>query len=242
MKIALAQCKSFPGDVAANTKHHLQLIEKAIALKADAVFFPELSLTAYEPALAERLAFDIEDPRLTIFADKSLAHQLSIGVGVPLRQSEGVAIGMAITHPSGSSQAYLKEYLHDDEINFFSGGLKSQKLQLGGIEVAMAICYELSLDAHLQQAVTANTAFYIASVAKHQKGIVSGNQRLSEIASRFRIPAMMVNAIGMADGMLCVGQSSVWNAEGNMIGQLGESEEGILLYDSVTDSTTTTLL
>ena len=55
MKIGLAQIKPFKGDLGKNIELHLQFIQKAILNKVDAIFFPELSITSYEPELAGSL-------------------------------------------------------------------------------------------------------------------------------------------------------------------------------------------
>ena len=236
MKIALAQCKSIPGDVAANTVSHLRLIDTAVALGAEAIFFPELSLTAYEPTLAAGLVCSGNDPRLQPFADKAVAERLWIGVGVPCQEAEGVSIGMQIFQPSGQSLINAKAYLHADEEPFFCSGQHLGHVPMQGLEVALAICYEISVDEHLHQSVTKDTDLYIAAVAKHHKGMQDAGQRLSSIASKYQIPAMIVNAIGPADGMQCAGQSAVWDANGNLMGQLPPDEEGILIYDTQTGS------
>ena len=46
-QIALAQCSAVLGDVEKNVKHHIELASKARAQGADAIIFPELSLTGY---------------------------------------------------------------------------------------------------------------------------------------------------------------------------------------------------
>ena len=46
-RIALAQVGAVLGDVEKNVKHHIELSKKAIAQGADAIIFPELSLTGY---------------------------------------------------------------------------------------------------------------------------------------------------------------------------------------------------
>lgn len=56
MKIAIAQTRPFKGDISANIETHKKLIELAISYKADTIFFPELSVTGYEPELAKDLA------------------------------------------------------------------------------------------------------------------------------------------------------------------------------------------
>jgi predicted amidohydrolase len=49
MRIGAAQLRPVAGDVASNLAKHLELIDVAAALGADLVYFPELSLTGYEP-------------------------------------------------------------------------------------------------------------------------------------------------------------------------------------------------
>ncbi|MEL7144722.1 MAG: carbon-nitrogen hydrolase family protein [Bacteroidota bacterium] len=238
MKIALAQCTCKPGDVAANTVNHLELIDKARRHQAEAVFFPELSLTAYEPELADQLAFGEQDPRLKPFEEKSASEGLWIGVGVPCKQTTGLAIGMKIFDPSGKCITNGKAYLHSDEMPFFCSGTNAKDFMLNDIHMALAICYEISLEEHLNSVVTLETDCYLASVAKHEMGIAAAHKRLAEIALKKQIPTLLVNAVGMADGMLCAGQSAVWDASGKLLGQLPADEQGILIYDTITNSLT----
>ena len=63
---------------------------------ADAIFFPELSLTGYEPKLAKELATSVEDKRFDVFQVISDRQNIAIGIGIPIARPEGVAIGMVI--------------------------------------------------------------------------------------------------------------------------------------------------
>lgn len=56
--ISLAQVAVVKGDVDANLKSHLALLEQSAELGADVVVFPELSLTGYELELAKVLAIE----------------------------------------------------------------------------------------------------------------------------------------------------------------------------------------
>jgi predicted amidohydrolase len=53
MKIAVAQTRPIKGDISTNIKTHKKLIDLAISYKVDTIFFPELSITGYEPELAK---------------------------------------------------------------------------------------------------------------------------------------------------------------------------------------------
>jgi len=67
MKIAAAQIKPIKGDILKNIEIHNVLIEAAISNNVDLIIFPELSITGYEPELADQLSIDYEDPILNIF-------------------------------------------------------------------------------------------------------------------------------------------------------------------------------
>ncbi|MEM8524632.1 MAG: nitrilase-related carbon-nitrogen hydrolase [Bacteroidota bacterium] len=60
MKICIAQSRSAKGKIKENISAHLKLINRATKLNADLIIFPELSLTAYEPALAKSLAVETQ--------------------------------------------------------------------------------------------------------------------------------------------------------------------------------------
>lgn len=66
MRIGIAQIRPSKGDIAANIERHLAFAGRAVSMNADAVFFPELSLTGYEPALAEKLATTQDDRRFDV--------------------------------------------------------------------------------------------------------------------------------------------------------------------------------
>lgn len=67
MKICVAQTRPIKGNISANIESHTKIILLASKLKSNAIFFPELSLTGYEPELAFELATDQYDKRLDDF-------------------------------------------------------------------------------------------------------------------------------------------------------------------------------
>ena len=67
MKICAAQARPIKGDVQRNIESHKKLVDLAVSKGTDAIIFPELSLTGYEPTLAKELAIPPEDKRLDNF-------------------------------------------------------------------------------------------------------------------------------------------------------------------------------
>jgi predicted amidohydrolase len=213
---------------------HKKLLTLAATHGADMIIFPELSLTGYEPKLAKELATDLADTRFNDFQKISDAKQLTIGVGMPIQTGKGVTISMILFQPSGRRQVYSKHYLHSDEEGFFVSGERSPALIVHKTHVALAICYELSVPEHAENAAKSGAEVYIASVAKFVNGIDKAIKRLSDIASRYSMTVFMSNCVGQSDGLECAGKTSIWNNKGILAGQLDDKNEGILIFDTTT--------
>lgn len=232
MKICIAQTRPTRGDIQSNIDNHINLIDLAISMGADVVVFPELSLTGYEPALAQALATHQEDSRFDNFQNVSNAHQLTIGVGVPTKHSTGVCISMVLFQPHEVRRTYSKKYLHADEEAFFVSGQGSPILRINNAVIALAICYELSIPAHAAKAYESGADIYIASVAKSAKGVRQAGKRLSDIAKDYSMTVFMSNCVGLCDDFDSAGNTSVWNHKGVLLRQLDDTHEGIIIYDS----------
>ena len=234
MKICVVQTNPVRGDIRRNITNHLAWIELALEQGSNMLLFPELSLTGYEPGLAQELAMDPEDPLLEVFQKVSDLHQVTIGLGMPLRGALGTYISLVFIQAQGPRQVYNKQYLHPDEEPYFIPGKGQIYLSAGTSRIAPAICYEISQPEHAAQAVLDGASIYMASVAKTKQGVDHAVKRLPEIALQYSIPVMMSNCIGPCDDFIAGGRSSVWNKEGVLQGQLPEAREGLLVYNTVT--------
>lgn len=234
MKICVAQTKPITGDIQSNIDQHKKFIALAVSNGADTIVFPELSLTGYEPELAKQLATDQEDSRFDGFQNLSDTERITIGVGVPIQIDAGICIGLIVFRPHQKRHTYFKKYLHVDEEPFFVGGQYSENLIGDKIHIALAICYELSVPEHAEDAFGNGAEIYIASVAKFATGVEGAVERLSEIARIYSMTVLMSNCIGEADGGECAGQTAIWNTQGVLVGQLDDTYEGILVFDTDT--------
>jgi predicted amidohydrolase len=233
MKICVAQTRPITGDIASNIDNHKRLIDLAVSSGADTVIFPELSITGYEPELVKELAANPNDSRFDDFQRIS-DRQVIIGVGVPTKSDAGVCISLVLFQPHKARQVYSKKYLHSDEEPFFASGQSSITLLGDATNIALAICYELSVPEHAEKASKSGARVYIASAAKSASGVEKAAERLSEIASRYSMTVLMSNCVGRCDNFESAGQSSVWNDEGLLLGQLNETDEGLLIFDTDT--------
>jgi predicted amidohydrolase len=242
MKICVAQTRPFKGDIQNNIDKHKELIDLAISNGANMIVFPELSITGYEPELAEELATHKNDNRFDDFQKISDTKQITIGVGVPIRTPTGIYISLVIFQPQKARQLYSKQYLHSDEEPFFVSGQNATGLIKIETNIALAICYELSVPQHSENAFKSGAEVYIASVVKSIEGVEKAIQNLSNIANKYAMTVLMANCIGECDGYECGGKTSIWNNKGVLVGQLDDTHEGILMIDTNTQAITQKVL
>lgn len=233
MKICVAQTKPAKGDVHANIDNHRGFIEAAISYGTGMIVFPELSLTGYEPTLAKELATTKNDERFKGLQDLSDLKNIIIGAGMPIRTNSGVLIGMIIFQPHQPIQTYFKQHIHPDEELYFING--TYQPVLASTKIAMAICYEISIQAHAEQAYKSDAQIYIASVAKTVTGVGKAIETLSETAKKYSMVVLMSNCVGVNDGVECGGRSSIWNKKGTLMEQLSDSDEGLIIFNTDTE-------
>jgi predicted amidohydrolase len=235
MKICITQTKPIKGDVSANIDTHIRLIELALTLNAEAIFFPELSLTGYEPEFAKKLATNQNDNRLDIFQETSDKNNIVIGLGLPTATESKIRISMIIFEPNKPRQTYSKQQLHSDELKYFENGDGQVIIKTNDKNIAPAICYESLQPTHIENAFKLGADVYLASVAKPANGVKKAFDHYPKIAKQYAMPVLMSNCVGFCDNFLSVGNSSVWTKEGELIGQLDDKSEGILFFDTETE-------
>lgn len=231
MKIALAQIESITGDITANIQQHLSWAKKAKTENASIIVFPELSLTAYEPKLADELAMDIRDERLNIFQEFADQNDMIVCPGGPVRTEDGVHIAMIIFRPLEERMVYFKQILHDDELPYFIPGNREVSWKVDNHTITPAICYESLQRQHNEAAKDKGTDIYLASVAKSQKGIDKAWSHFASISKELQMNVLMCNNVGFCDDFTGAGQSALWNLNGLLQQNLNNIAEGLLIAE-----------
>lgn len=233
MRICITQTRPIAGDLQSNIQAHVKLIEEASKHQVTFIFFPELSLSAYEPKLAAKLAVEPYDTRLDVFQDLSTLHGLTIALGVPTTIDTGVCISMIIFQPQRSRRVYSKKYLHADEEAYFVSAEHFPVFEIQQQNLAPAICYEISIDAHAEAAYLNGAKIYFASVAKSKQGVEAASARMAQIAKKYKMLVLLSNSVGPCDDFVAAGNSSIWNEEGDLLAKLDGENEGLLIIDTV---------
>jgi predicted amidohydrolase len=234
MKICVAQTRPIKGDIQSNIGNHKKIIDLAVLNGADTIIFPELSITGYEPELSKELATNQDDSRFEDFQMIADTKQITIGVGVPIKNHTGICISLLLFQSGKVRQTYSKKYLHPDEEEFFISGQNTIDLIGDKTKIALAICYELSVSEHSENASKSGAEFYIASVVKSVNQVDKAIERLSDIATQYSMTVLMSNCVGESGGIECGGRTSIWSNKGFLLGQLDDTNEGFLIIDTDT--------
>lgn len=232
MRIGIVQFKPVKGDIEHNIKNHKEWISEGIEKDVDLIVFPELSLTGYEPELAEELATNQDDKRFDDLQTLSDCNRITIAIGLPTREGKDVFVSMIIFQPKKNRITYSKQYLFPTETPFFTAAKNPLTLNFETEVIAPAICYELSNKEHVEYAVKNNASIYLASVLNSIGGVDADLEKLSDIARNNRMTTFMANYVGQSGGYDCAGKSSIWNNKGELIAQLDDKNEGLLVYDT----------
>lgn len=238
MRIAVVQTSAKKGAIPLNIKNHLSLIKSALPSKPDLIMFPELSITGYEPELAEKLACTIDDERFNSFQIIANANNVTIGIGMPTRSKEGVHISLLFFQPDNERLLYSKQLLHADELPYFVSSENQVFLTIKEKKIAFGICYETLQREHFIKAVKNKADIYIASVAKPERGNEKAYVHFQSIAKEFNIPILMSNCVGYCDNFMSNGKSAVWNKDGKIVAQLDEKNQGLLIYETESEEAT----
>jgi len=237
MKVAIVQTEPIKGNIEKNVENHIKWIIEAIQQKADMIVFPELSLTGYEPDLAEELATNQDDSRLDELQILSNRNGITIGVGLPTRKDELLFVSMIFFQPNQKRITYSKQYLYHTETSIFTAGTNPLVLTFDTEVISPAICYETSNKAHCEYANQHKATMYLASVLSSIGGIDVELKKLSAIARNYNMVTCMANYVGKSGGYECAGKSSVWNEKGELMEQLGDKTEGMIIFDTLTRKT-----
>lgn len=238
MKLCAVQLASLKGDLQGNLERHFVCIEQAVALGAELVVFPELSLTGYEPTLARQVALPLSSSRLDPLQALCDRHGITVAVGLPLPTPDGVQIGMPIFSPGAPRQAYAKQRLHSDELPYFTTGDQPLLLDVAGHRVAPAICYESMFIDHAAEAHAQGAQVYLVSVAKTAKGIREGHEHYPGVARQLGLGVLMANCVGPADTFIGAGGSAAWDSQGRLLASLDDRCEGLIVLDTANASAT----
>jgi predicted amidohydrolase len=214
-----------------NIRRHLCFMRSARQHGVQFLVFPELSLTGYEPTLADLLAQEVDTPLIgPLRAYAREAHMTTV-VGLPFRSKnhEKPLVAAFVLHADGALTVHTKQYLHTGEAHYFSAGDGGSLLQMGGIPLALSICADFSEPMHAAAAAAAGARIYAASVLIGDSGYATDSAMLKNYAQTHHMAVLMANHGGPTGGWSAAGRSIFWDEEGQVVAALSGPGNELLI-------------
>lgn len=234
-KIAVAQIPSIKGNVDANIIAHLNVIHKAGIKGVSIVLFPELSLTGYEPTLAESLAFTTNDLRLTSLIQAAKDYKMFIVVGAPLKTENLPQVGAIIISSEGKISTYSKMNLHHTEEESFSPGTSHLILEVENKKIAMAICADTSNSEHVKFYADKGIDMYVAGVLFSEGCYALDSKILEGYAKDYKTLVAIANYNSPTGGWNPVGKSAIWSSEG-LLTSARETKNSMVIAENISNN------
>ena len=239
MILAAAQTKPTRLDIDANLLDHYRLTELAVQNGAQLIVFPEMSITGYERENAQKLAFEKDDSRLDHLKKMASENNIIIVAGAPIQIEDEMFIGEFVISPDNSVSIYTKQFLHEGEDEFFQSSFDyNPMITIEDQKISFAICADIDNPLHPENACKRATDIYIASIFFTPNGIPNAYRDLQSYAAKHKMNVLMSNFSGESWGYPSAGQSAFWNNKGELVGQMNNSDSGLLLVENKNDNWT----
>jgi predicted amidohydrolase len=226
MRIAVAQPRCAPYDVAANARAHADAVRSA---GAQVVVFPELSLTGYEldaPPVAPG------DARLDPLVSACARTGALALAGAPVREAADHIAMLAVTG-DGATVAYRKMWPGGDEPVRFAPGDAPAVLEVDGWRLGLAICRDTGIAEHAARTVALGVDVYAAAVLEHEKDAELPAERARRIAGDHGVWVAVAGFAGPTGGGYAetAGRSGVWAPGGRLVRRTGRETGAVIGTD-----------
>jgi predicted amidohydrolase len=247
-RLALAQTTAVLGDLHANVERHVELARRAIDLGADAIVFPELSLTGYQVRdLNFEVSMCLAEKPSVLEPLLELSDRITIVCGAIEEDERGAVYNAALCIEDGAvihshRKVYLPTYSLFEEQRYFSrGGSVSafNSRRLG--RIGMLVCEDLWHPA-LPYILAHDNAQLIIGIAASPTRLDTGEDALlasepqnyvvnrehhAAYARLFGIYVAFANRVGVEDGVNFWGGSEVVSPSGEPICRCANFDEDL---------------
>ena len=246
INLALAQFNTQLGNVNTNLQKHLDLIDQAVAKKADLLVFPELSLTGYAlQDLAISAAIRPHQKDAVFYALLEASQKLDLMVGF-VHEDRRHKFYIAAAYLSGRriihihNKIYLPTYGMFDEGRFFAPGDSVQAFDTRFGRVGMLICedfwhaslpYLLWLDGAdilLFQSASPGRGLNQSPRLSSSAWVEHTNRAYAGLFTNFVAHA---NRVGYEDGLNFWGGSTIYDPNGDLVVRAPDFEPALTVTE-----------
>lgn len=244
LRLALAQVNPTVGDLLGNAALIREWVSRAAATGADVVCFPEMVLTGYPiEDLALRPSFQSAAREVLAQLAQEIARDGSAHVVIIMgtldTTSTGQPLNSAVVIQGGEVQAtYAKHHLPNygvfDEFRYFRRGTETLTLNVGGINVGVAICEDLWQDSEPQAWADDLNLLLVLNGSPYERAKDDVRLDLCQRRSQeFGCTLAYVNMVGGQDELVFDGDSLVVDADGTLLARAPQFQEHLLCMDLI---------
>jgi NAD+ synthase (glutamine-hydrolysing) len=238
LRLALSQINPTVGDLRGNAALILKYVERALALQADLVVFPELVLCGYPPEdLLLRPSFVRKNSQvLGELAQKIKGISALIGF---VDKTGDVYNACALVAEGKVIDIYRKIHLPNygvfDEKRYFQAGKEYPVYELGETRVGVNICEDIWFPegpARIQSLVGEAEVVINISSSPFEVGKLDYRRKmLSARAADNQVYLAYLNLVGGQDELVFDGQAMVLDPSGRLLGEGEAFREDLLVFD-----------
>lgn len=224
LRIVMAQLNLLVGDVVGNARKVIECCHRARdQMDAQAIAFPELTLTGYppedlllRPMLYTRVLEELEHIRKEVTG-------IHVIVGHPYQTGDGLFNAATVLRDGEILGRYSKQHLPNysvfDEKRYFVPGKSATIVEIGGISVGITLCEDLWMPGPVQQAVESG-ARLIVNLNASPFHVGKGSEREDVARDRVKesgVPVLYVNLVGGQDQLVFDGGSFAMDGSGSLV-------------------------
>ena len=238
LRIVIAQLNLLVGDVQGNSERAIAAAQEARdRLKAQAIVFPELTLTGYPPEdllLRPALMVQVETALRCIERE---TQGIDVIVGHPQQESGRLFNAASLLRDGRVLATYRKQLLPNysvfDEKRYFQSGTDACVVEIAGLPVGITVCEDIWQPQPVRRAVDAGARLLLTLNASPYH-MEKNRERASVVAARAReagMPLVYVKLVGGQDELVFDGDSFVMDKEGQVMQRCPAFEEGLYPVD-----------
>src|SRR6476659_7455804 len=240
IRVAAAQLNLVVGDLDGNESRILEAYDRAAAVDADLVAFPELAITGYPP---EDLLLR---PAFVAHAAESLAKiaartgSAAAVIGYPEPLGDGALANSAALCAHGEVRGVYRKHLlpnyavFDEQRYFLPSTTDGPLFTVAGLQVGLTVCEDAwsATGPVVTQAAGGAEVIVNINASPYYAGRV--HERAAMLAARAgeaEAPIVYVNLVGGQDELVFGGASMVIGADGTVLARAAQFEEDLLVVD-----------
>ena len=238
LRIVMAQLNMLVGDIEGNAEQVITAARRARdEFQADAIVFPELTLSGYPP---EDLLLRAGLHNRVLAALEQVNQEVSgidLVLGYPHAASHGLYNAASLLRDGHTVATYHKHHLPNysvfDEKRYFAEGREPCVVEIKGVKVGITICEDVWHPGPVALAAEAGAQLILNLNASpfHTGKELEREEVMEERVEDVHLPIIYVNQVGGQDELVFDGRSFVMDCDGQVLQRAPAFEEGLYLVE-----------